>query len=226
MSEILDHKYYQVVPVNGVAEKLLITARDRIFRDFIKCMCPTPLDRIVDVGVSDVINDGANVLERTYPYQRNITACGLGEGREFQTAFPDVDYVRLLKPNGRLPFDDHSFDIAVSNAVLEHVGSSENQGLFVSELCRIAPRVFLSVPNRFFPIEHHTALPFVHYEDSLFRMACRITKKSEWAQDENLILMTRKRLWRLAAPIGRRATVAYTGLRLGPLSSNLYLAFH
>ena len=52
------------------------------------------------------------------------------------------------------------------------------------------------------------------------------TKKSEWAQDENLILMTRKRLWRLAAPIGRRATVAYTGLRLGPLSSNLYLAFH
>ncbi|MGC2827615.1 MAG: methyltransferase domain-containing protein [Pseudolabrys sp.] len=150
MSEILDHKYYRVVPVNGVAEKLLITARDRIFRDFIKCMRPTPLDRIVDVGVSDVINDGANVLERTYPYQRNITACGLGEGRGFQTAFPDVDYVRLLKPNARLPFDDNGFDIAVSNAVLEHVGSFENQAFFVSELCRIAQRVFLSVPNRFF----------------------------------------------------------------------------
>ena len=126
MSEILDHKYYQVVSPNGVAEKLLIAARDRIFRDFITWMRPTPLDRIVDVGVSEVINDGANVLERTYPYQRNITACGLGEGREFQATFPEVDYIRLLKPNARLPFDDNCFDIAVSNAVLEHVGSRKS----------------------------------------------------------------------------------------------------
>ena len=226
MSEILDHKYYQAVPSNGVAEKFLITARNRIFRDFIKWMRPTPFDRIVDVGVSDVINDGANVLERAYPYQSNITACGLGEGREFQAAFPEVDYVRLLRPNARLPFDDNCFDVAVSNAVLEHVGSLGNQAFFVSELCRIAERVFLSVPNRFFPIEHHTALPLVHYADRMFRMACRITNKSEWAQNENLILMNRKRLWRLAAPIRRRAAVGYTGLLLGPFSSNLYLAFH
>ena len=159
---------------------------------------------------------------------RRETACGLGEGREFQTAFPEVDYIRLFKPNTCLPFDDNSFDIGVgvSNAVLEHVGSFENQAFFVSELCRIAQRVFLSVPNRFFPIEHHTALPFVQYVDGLFRVACRITGKSEWAQKENLILMTRKRLWRLAAPIGRGAAVGYTGLLLGPFSSNLYLAFH
>jgi hypothetical protein len=226
LPKILDHKYYQVVPSNGVAEKLLITARKRIFSDIIRQMRPTPSDRIVDVGVSDVINDGANVLERIYPYQRNITACGLGEGREFQAAFPEVDYIRLIKPNARLPFDDNCFDIAVSNAVLEHVGSFENQVFFVSELCRIAQRVFLSVPNRFFPIEHHTALPLVHYADGLFRIACRIANKSEWAQDENLILMTRKRLWRLAAPIRKRAAVGYTGLPMGPLSSNLYLAFH
>jgi methyltransferase family protein len=167
LSEILDNKYYQVVPSNGIAEKPLITARNCIFRDFIRRMRPTPFDRIVDIGVSDVINDGANVLERTYPYQRNITACGLGEGRDFQAAFPEVDYIRLITPNARLPFDDNCFDIAVANAVLEHVGSFENQAFFVRELCRIAQRVFLSVPNRFFPIEHHTALPLVHYAGRL-----------------------------------------------------------
>jgi hypothetical protein len=57
-------------------------------------------------------------------------------------------------------------------------------------------------------------------------MACRVTGKSEWADEENLILMTRKRLWRLAAPIKRSTVVGYTGLALGPFSSNLYLAFH
>jgi hypothetical protein len=224
MSEVVDRKYYRAVPANSLAERLLVAARERIFQDFVARMRPAPSDRILDVGVSDVINDGANVLERAYLHQDKITACGIGEGGDFQAAFPEVDYVRI-EPNARLPFDDDSFEIATSNAVLEHVGSFGHQALFVHELCRVARRVFISVPNRYFPIEHHTALPLVHFEDNLFRMACRITGKSEWTKEENLILMTRSRLWRLAAPIKKNAAVGYTGLRLGPLSSNLYLVF-
>ncbi len=224
MSEIVDHKYYQVVPAKRLAERLFILARDCIFRDFMACMHPAPSDRILDVGASDIVNDGANVLERNYPYQHNLTACGLGEGRAFRGAFPDVTYLRIA-PNVPLPFDDNSFDIATSNAVLEHAGSYKNQALFVHELCRVAQRVFISVPNRYFPIEHHTAVPIAHYHDTLFRATCRITGKSEWAQEKNLILMTRKLLQRLAAPIEKSAAVGYTGLRLGPLSSNLYLSF-
>jgi hypothetical protein len=45
------------------------------------------------------------------------------------------------------------------------------------------------------------------------------------SQEENLILMTRKRLWRLVPP-NKSATMGYTGLWLGPFSSNLYLALH
>ncbi len=187
-------------------------------------MQPLPTDRILDVGVSDVVGDAANVLERMYPYPGNITACGIGEGEEFREAFPQVDYVRI-RPNVRLPFGDRSFAIATSNAVLEHVGSADSQVRFVAELCRVAARVFISVPNRYFPIEHHTALPLVHFQDRLFWAACRISGKSEWARSENLILMTRKRLWQLTAAItNMRATVGYTGLSLGPFSSNLYLA--
>jgi len=179
--------------------------------------------RILDVGVSDVVNAGANFLERCYPHPDKITACGLGEGTEFQIAFPAVGYMRI-EPNVRLPFDDDSFDIATSNAVLEHVGSRQNQGFFVSELCRVAARVFVSVPNRLFPIEHHTALPIAHYADGLFKIACRMTGQSQWAREENLILTTRRRLRRVVAPIGRNVQTGYTGLRLGPFSSNLYLA--
>lgn len=224
MSEVVDRKYYQAVPANSLAERVLVAARERIFQDLMARMRPAPSDRILDVGVSDVINDGANVLERAYPHQDKITACGIGEGHDFQAAFPEVDYVRI-EPSARLPFDDDSFDIATSNAVLEHVGSFERQVLFVQELCRVARRVFISVPNRYFPIEHHTALPLVHYQDSLFRLACRIAGKSEWTREENLILMTRKRLWTLAAAVKKTPIVGYTGRPLGPLSSNLYLAF-
>jgi hypothetical protein len=97
---------------------------------------------------------------------------------------------------------------------------------FVSELARIAQRVFISVPHRFFPVEHHTSIPFAHYGDRTFKLACDFSGKSGWAKEENLILMTRKRLWRLAAPLKKSAAVGYTGLLMGPLSSNLYLALH
>jgi hypothetical protein len=222
---VIDHEYYTSVPANSFSERLLVLARDRIYQDFIARMTPNPSDRILDVGVSDVINSGANALERSYPHLRNVTACGLGAGHDFGRAFPDVDY-RQIEPNTLLPFANGSFDIAASNAVLEHVGSLDHQFLFVSELCRVARRVFITVPNRFFPVEHHTALPIAHYHQSTFRMACEMTGQSDWAREENLILMTRKRLWRLAAPINRSTAVGYTGLLMGPFSSNLFLAIH
>jgi hypothetical protein len=225
MSVLVDEKYYQQTPDESLAEHLLIIARDRIYKDFIERMQPRPSDLILDVGVSDVIGKGANVLERRYPEQQNITACGLGYGTEFRAAFPKVNYVQI-RPNARLPFDDGSFAIATANAVLEHVGSFENQAFFVQELCRVAERVFISVPNKFFPIEHHTALPLVHFEKRTFKIAAAVVGKAEWTNEENLILITRKLLWRLAVPIEKSAAVGYTGMRLGPFSSNLFLALH
>ena len=56
------------------------------------------------------------------------------------------------------------FDLGFSNAVVEHVaGGRDGQRLFVHELCRVADRVFVTTPNRFFPLEVHTLLPFAHW---------------------------------------------------------------
>ena len=214
-----DEKYYQAMPSRSLSERLVIAARDRIYEDFIRCCRPTPRDTILDIGVSDVVNDAANMLERKYPHPERITALGLGEGDEFRAAFPQTAYVRI-EPNQRLPFADKSFTIATSNAVLEHVGSVRHQAFFVSELMRVARKVFISVPNRYFPIEHHTAIPLLHFWDYSFALACRVRGKSEWADETNLILMSKDRL-RPLAPAG--AVIAHTGLRLGPFSSNLLL---
>jgi hypothetical protein len=215
----LDGKYYQAVPPRSLGERLTVAARDRIYDDFIRYCAPRPDAEILDVGVSDVVNDAANMLERKYPHAARITALGLGDGTDFRAAFPAVAY-RRIAPNQPLPFPDRCFAIATSNAVLEHVGSRANQGFFVAELMRVARRVFITVPNRFFPVEHHTAIPLLHYWDASFAAACRLLGKSEWADPRNLILMSPRRL-RALAPAG--AVVAPTGLRLGVLSSNLLL---
>jgi hypothetical protein len=217
--EGVDTKYYQVVPPRSLGERLTIWARDRIYDDFIRYCRPGPQDTILDIGVSDVVNDAANMLERKYPHPGRISALGIGEGKEFRAAFPQTAYARI-EANQRLPFADKSFAIATSNAVLEHVGSTRHQAFFVSELMRVARKVFISVPHRYFPIEHHTAIPFLHFSDRTFAMACRWLGKAEWADQKNLILMSKDRLKSLAPA---RAVIARTGLRLGPFSSNLLL---
>ncbi len=216
---MIDEQYYEVAKSGSIASQLLLRARDQIFMDFMRQAMPHPADSILDVGVSDVLEVGANVLERKYPHPAKITACGLGEGAEFQREFPQVRYVRIL-PNDALPFPDGHFAIATCNAVLEHVGSLEAQLALVSEMCRVSRRVFITVPNKYFPVEHHTAIPLLHYFPWSFGIACRAVGKAKWTEESNLILMSRQRLERVIG--GRPHTTGYTGLRLGPLSSNLY----
>jgi ubiquinone/menaquinone biosynthesis C-methylase UbiE len=134
--------------------------------------------------------------------------------------FPEVRY-QQVQPNAPLPFPDQSFAIAVSNAVLEHVGSYDNQRRFVAEMMRVARQVFITVPNRFFPVEHHTAIPLLHYLDITFGPACRLFGKAEWANEQNLILMSPVRL-RRSWMQSESVRIGFTGIRIGPFSSNLF----
>ena len=217
----VDGRYYEVVKTGGLAARLAQHARRRMHALFLDLCAPGPDTRILDVGVSDVLRDEANMLERSHAWPETITAVGLGEARAFQSAFPAIRY-RRIAPGEPLPFADGAFDIAVSNAVLEHVGSEAAQRAFLAELFRVGRQVFVTVPNRFFPVEHHTAIPLAHWSDRLFPPVCRALGKPDWGRAENLILMSRHRLAALCPP-GRAWRIGTAGLALGPFSSNLFL---
>jgi SAM-dependent methyltransferase len=126
---------------------------------------PGPETTVVDVGVTDAPFGGGssdNFFEALYPWPERITGVGHTELDRFAAAFPQV---RAVQADGReLPFADRAFDLGFSNAVVEHVaGGREGQRRFVHELCRVSHRVFVTTPNRWFPLEVHTLLPFVHW---------------------------------------------------------------
>ena len=79
----------------------------------------------------------------------------------FRTRYPHIPYVQ--GDACALPFADGEFEVVFSNAVLEHVGGRERQRQFVSEALRVGRRVFVTTPNRLFPVEVHTRLPFAHW---------------------------------------------------------------
>lgn len=148
-----------------VASRVSMRSRRRKLQLFLDLLQPSPETTVVDVGVTDApfgAGSTDNFFEALYPWPERITAVGRTELDRFTAAFPQV---RAVRADGReLPFADAEFDLAFSNAVVEHVaGGREGQRAFVHELCRVARRVFVTTPNRRFPLEVHTLLPFVHW---------------------------------------------------------------
>jgi SAM-dependent methyltransferase len=148
-----------------VASRVSMRSRERKLDLFRTLLQPGPDSTVVDVGVTDAPFGGGstdNFFEALYPWPERVTAVGNTELHRFRAAFPAVHVVRA---DGRaLPFEDGAFDLGFSNAVVEHVaGGREGQRAFIHELCRVANRVFVTTPNRWFPLEVHTLLPFAHW---------------------------------------------------------------
>lgn len=117
---------------------------------------------ILDVGVADEeYSPHDNFLEKQYPYVENITALSIYSLEEFRKRYPAIKTV--VFSGGQFPFRDNQFDIVHSNAVIEHVGSFEQQVAFVREIIRVGHRYFFSTPSRYFPVETHTNVLFLHY---------------------------------------------------------------
>ena len=216
-----DSVFYRDGLGNPFARWSLHAARQRMYDLFIRSMRPDPSATIVDIGVSTDENDASNFLEKLYPHQQMITCAGLGDGRAVKQAFPRATF-RGIEAGKPLPFADGAFDIAYSNAVLEHVGNADARRRFLSEALRVARAAFIAVPNAGFPIEHHTSLPFLHYAPGLFRRALRGTKLDYWTHPANLDFLS-KRLLMAECRDFPPTRIVPTGLPLGPFSSNLAL---
>jgi hypothetical protein len=152
--------------VRRLAARVSASSRRRKLDLFFETMRPTAEMTVVDVGVSDGgygedTYGTANFFEALYPWPEQIVAVSTQHLTVFQEAFPKVTAVRA---DGRaLPFLDGQFDIGFSNAVVEHLDDLDSQRAFVAELCRVSRRVFLTTPNRRFPIDTHTLVPLAHW---------------------------------------------------------------
>jgi hypothetical protein len=178
-----------------------MTARSRARRVelFMNLMKPTASERVLDVGIIDSSWRSSNPLEMTYPFRDRITAVSLHDAPDFREAFPEV---AVVVADGRsLPFPDDTFDIGFSNAVVEHVGTRDQQRSFVSELVRTCGRVMIATPNARFPIDPHTLLPFVHWLPRPIRArALRATGNARWVPEASLNPLTASELRSLFPP--------------------------
>jgi SAM-dependent methyltransferase len=175
----------------GLADAVSLRSRRRKLALFMETIAPTAETTVLDVGVDDFAfgdHSGCgtlNFFEELYPWPERITALGLHEGSGFTRSYPKVRY--LQGDALALPFEDGAFDVVFSNAVIEHVGRREQQARFVAEALRVARRAFVTTPNRWFPVEVHTRLPFVHWlPDAVSHRAYDLARKP-FAKENHLL---------------------------------------
>lgn len=143
--------------IKGASEKSRLKKSEL----FLEMLNPSLLDRILDVGVAiDEMSYSDNLFEKLYPYPHNVVAVSIS----FPAGGWNYSNMPFVQADGRyLPFRDQCFDIVYSNAVVEHVGETQDQRLFIHELLRVARRAFITTPNRWFPLEVHTRLPLLSW---------------------------------------------------------------
>lgn len=175
--------------LGSIANKASAYNRQRKWEIFQETINPTQNLRVLDVGFNAVeYSPVDNYLEKHYLWPENITALGIDDPRDFQGLYPQVKAVQY--DGGTFPFEDGTFDICWSNAVIEHVGDRDAQRKFLSEIARVSRIAFITTPNRCFPIEVHTRTLLLHrLPKSLFDRYLSAIGKG-WAAGEYMHLLS------------------------------------
>ncbi len=170
-----------------------IKARKKMFENFMKYVNPDEKSAILDLGATpDTTLADSNIFDKLYPYKEQLTVCSIEDCSNIVSNLGLKEFVfnEAKKP---LPFEDDTFDAIFCSAVLEHVGSRDDQEFFLNECLRIGKKIFLTTPYRYFPLEMHTFLPFFHWLPwKWFQKIVRLTKGEFWANTDNLNLLCKR----------------------------------
>ena len=108
------------------------------------------------VGCSPGTNENEGIVERAVADRTDVlAACDVLRS--------EVPWPFVLADARALPFADHAADVLVANAVIEHVGDEADQRRFVAEHLRVGRAWVITTPNRWFPVESHTAAVLRHW---------------------------------------------------------------
>ena len=134
---------------------VFVRFRRRRMNRFFAVFSPSAETRVLDVGGTGQTWSGESPDGPPFRVTLlNILDYGPVQNNRFTSVIGDAS---------QLPFDDHSFDIAFSNSVIEHVGTWQQQGAFAQEVRRVARCLWIQTPARSFPIEAHLLAPYIQY---------------------------------------------------------------
>lgn len=197
-----------------------LKARKKMFDLFMKIVQPTKDDEILDLGATpDVKLADSNIFDKMYPYKNKITVCSIEDCTNIvnELGLKNFCFNEAKKP---LPFKDKQFKACFCSAVLEHVGTHDDQEFFINECLRVADKIFITTPYRYFPVEMHTFIPFLHWLPwKTFQIIVKKTRGDFWASTDNLNLCCKRDIEKMK--LSRRVDIRFVHTAL--MRSNMII---
>ncbi|MDR2439052.1 MAG: methyltransferase domain-containing protein [Planctomycetaceae bacterium] len=220
---MINQNVFWVVNPDSLFAQWARKARIQMFRQLELLVDFVTVEQVLDVGVtSERDRVETNIFEEYYPFKNRVTALSPQDASWIEETWSGMKYVH---GNGcEMPFADNQFDLVVSFAVIEHIGSLENQKKFLAECVRVAQKyVFIATPNRYYPIEFHTVLPLIHWlPKSIHRKILKFFRYDFFAEETNLNLLSKQSLTQICQEL-KIKTYQIRYIRFFGLKSNLLL---
>lgn len=215
--------YYSHQKPGHYFDQLSLKKRLEMLDMFLREFPGQTTSHVLDVGVTaDRSALASNYFEKNYPVKSKIVALSNQDASFLEDIYPGLTF---RQGDAReLPFQDKSMDVVFSSAVIEHIGTLADQRQMLSECYRVAKQgVFITTPNRWYPVEFHTLIPFLHWLPKwIHRFLLRKLGKTFFAEEKNLNLLDRATLSRLCRELGIKQYYIRTVSTFG-LTSNLVL---
>ena len=173
-----------------IFQKITLNARNQFFNLFLVNNNYSENKSVIDIGSTPSLEKEQNTFLQKVKDNPNITCLSNQDCKILQKKYKNIKKVIIGDAKNTM-LENNSFDIVHSNATIEHVGSFEEQVLFVKEMLRISKEsIFIQTPNRFYPIDFHTILPFVHWlPKKIHRKILKYLKLDFYAEEKNLNLL-------------------------------------
>jgi hypothetical protein len=188
--------------LDNILREVLYRNRLKIYKIFSNHIILKKRNVLIDIGTSPILDKSENIILSEYKWKKNITClsnqnCDILKVKYKKTKFLIGDAKKINCKNSK-------FDIVHCSATLEHLGSNENQLKAIKEMYRISKKyLFISTPNRFFPLEMHTKLPLLHFlPKKLFRYIIKFFGDNFFCYEKNLNLLSTNDLIKLCRNAG------------------------
>tara|TARA_Y100000741_G_scaffold364576_1_gene356092 strand:- start:1294 stop:1968 length:675 start_codon:yes stop_codon:yes gene_type:complete len=117
-----------------------------------------------------------------------------------------------------------SSDVVISSATLEHVGDNHNKNVMIKNITLLTKKYFIiTTPNRYYPIDFHTKLPFIHWlPKKIHRKFLKIVGLDFFSKEQNLDLLSYNDLKNLIKDI-KNFDIRIKKIKFLGLTSNLII---
>ncbi len=124
--------------------------REKRMREFYRMFFLEPTTTVVDLG-------GSAPTWKYSSFSPRVTIVNL------DTEVNHDGFPMVCADAASCPFPDHSFDIAFSNSLIEHLGTWGNQQRLAKQIRCVAKGYYVQTPNKWFPVEPHYISPLVQF---------------------------------------------------------------